>query len=187
MAKKKKSIPTHIMCILDRSGSMSHLATDVIGSFNTFLNEQKSLDGEAFMTLVLFDNEYEVVYDKINLKDVKEIDSKIYFTRGMTALYDAVGKTIASNTDEKAIVLIQTDGAENSSKEYTKDSVKKLVEEKEKAGWKFIFVGANIDAASESAAIGIAKNCSVQFEANSAGLRSAYCSMSFATSDYRSN
>ena len=179
--------PVHIICILDRSGSMSSLTSEVIGSFNHFLDEQKAEDGEAKLTLVLFDNEYEVVYDQVDIKEVKHIDNSIYYTRGMTAMNDAIGMTISKYTDADAIVLIQTDGHENSSSEYTRERVKELITEKEKLGWDFTFLGANIDAQAEAQSLGISVDKAVQFAANASGVTASYASMDMNTKLYRAS
>ena len=184
MKKKQKAV--HIICILDRSGSMRPLAEEVINSFNGFLEEQKEEKGQAYLTLVLFDNKYDVVYDRVAIKDVEPIDKSIYFARGMTGLYDAIGMAINSCTDNDAMVLIQTDGDENCSQEYDHKEIKKLISEKEKIGWDFIFLGANIDTMAEGHKMGIDSSKSVSFEATNNGVAMAYASMDFATKSYRS-
>jgi hypothetical protein len=167
---------------------MGSLTEEVISAFNNFLDEQKAIKGKAFLTLVLFSNKYEMIFDKVDLKKVQHIDKTVYKTEGMTAMYDAIGKTIHANaSDEKVIVLIQTDGAENSSQEYTKPKVKEMIEKKEAKGWKFIFIGANIDAASEGSSIGISAKNSVQFEASANGVHGAYAAMSAVSRSFRAN
>jgi uncharacterized protein YegL len=142
---------TEIVCILDRSGSMNHLTDDTIGGFNAFVEEQKKLDGTAALTLVIFDDRYEVVHDSVPLVLVPELTNETYFCRGGTALLDAVGKAIntvrpkADKADNVA-VLIMTDGAENRSCEYTNAQVQALVSELEEKDWIFAFIGAGIDA-----------------------------------------
>lgn len=179
------SEPVQIICILDRSGSMGSLASDVIGSYNTFIKQQQREPGEAEVTLVLFDSEYEVVYDKMDLKKVPELTDKEYFTRGSTALLDAIGRAVSTCTAKDAMVLIQTDGEENSSREYTKDMIKKLIDDKEKLGWDFIFLGANIDAISAGDSFGMKGGKSFQYTASSDGMKGAFDTMSNATSSYR--
>lgn len=176
----------HIICILDRSGSMKPLQDEVINSFNNFVEKQKET-GKAFLTLVLFDDEYSLVFDKVKLETMKPIDESIYFARGMTSLYDAIGKTLNKySAEDKALVLIQTDGAENSSKEFKKADIKKLIEEKEKNNWEFVFLGANIDASSEGLSIGLSSEKTVQFAASANGIRDAYASMSATSDIYKS-
>jgi hypothetical protein len=179
--------PVQIICILDRSGSMGPLTSDVIGSYNTFIEKQQKEPGEAEVTLVLFDTEYEVVYDKIDVKNVPELTKEVYFARGGTALLDAIGKAVSTCTAKDVMVLIQTDGEENSSCEYTKDMIKKLIDKKETIGWDFIFLGANIDAISAGDSFGMKGGKSVQYIANSDGMKVAFDTMSNATSSYRSS
>jgi hypothetical protein len=141
---------TEIVCILDRSGSMHSLQTEVIGSFNSFVEEQRKIlkDRSNTLTLVLFDDKYEMVYERIPLEFVPKLTASTYFTRGMTSLFDAIGKTVNSiNPDKKKVlVLIQTDGQENSSSEYKSQQIKELIKSKEKIGWEFNFIGAGPDA-----------------------------------------
>lgn len=184
--KKKKSNAVHIICVLDRSGSMSSLAVEVINSFNNFLIEQKAEKGKAFLTLVLFDDKYEVLYDRVDIQDVNPLNDKMYYARGMTGLYDAIGKAINSTEDKDAMVLIQTDGYENSSQEYNQSSIKELISKKEKLGWDFIFLGANIDTMAEGSKMGLDSSKSMSFEATDAGVMMAYNSMDMATKSYRS-
>ncbi len=186
MSKTKMSnSPVEIICILDRSGSMYSLAPEVIGSFNNFVVEQIAEEGQANLTLVLFDNKYEVVYDSVPLNEVPKLTEDVYFARGMTGMYDAIGKAVSSCTAKDAMVLIQTDGFENSSTEYTKDSIKSLIKEKEDIGWDFIFLGANMDAADEGQKFGMSLDKSISFDASSNGITAAYASMSNATTTYR--
>lgn len=144
----KKTV--EIVCVLDRSGSMAGLEKDVIGGFNSFIEEQRKVKGKARVTLAIFDTQYTLVYDRIKLKNVPELTSEVYWPRGGTALNDAIGTTIANlKKGSKGIFLIQTDGEENASQEYTNDSIKRLVSKKEKKGWNFIYLGADIDAFGE--------------------------------------
>lgn len=183
MSKKQPEI--EIICILDRSGSMWTLQEEVIGAFNNFIETQKKEPGKANVTLVLFDDQYEVVYQNKKLSKVPELTSKTYFTRGMTGMYDAIGKAINSSESKDAMVLIQTDGQENSSKEYTGDQIKKLIEDKEKIGWDFIFLGADINTASEAHKFGMDTNKSFNYNKSAQGINIAFNAMSSATSNYR--
>lgn len=176
----------HIVCILDRSGSMSSLTTEVIGSFNEFLADQRKEKGRAKVTLVLFDDKYEVVYDRVKLKDVPDLTEKEYFARGMTGMYDAIGKTLTSIDDPDAIVLIQTDGFENSSHEYNQAQVKELIDKKEKKGWQFLFLGADIDTKTVGSGMGINAASSVSFDKSSKGIHDAYATMNATSTSYRS-
>jgi len=177
---------TEIICILDRSGSMGGLATEVINSFNNFITEQKEVKGKAKVTLVLFDDQYDLVLDRVKLNDVPELTEATYFARGMTAMNDAIGRTIKNVKEgtNKAIVLIQTDGYENASHEYTNAQIKVMVKEKEDGGWNFVFLGANIDTVAEGGLRGFDKSFS--FDNNARGVQTAYASMSASTVAYRS-
>lgn len=164
MAKKEKKLKnskqSRVVFILDKSGSMQGKAEDVIGGFNTMLKEQQKLHPDTILTLVLFDTEYKIVYKDMKIIEVPELTKEIYSPDGWTALIDALGKAIAetkkTSGKDNVLFIIDTDGLENSSTEYKKDDVKKLVEEQQKAGWQFIFTGAGIDAFSEAGGYGIA-------------------------------
>jgi len=174
---------TEIICILDRSGSMSNQASEVIGNFNKFLAEQKSIDGKANLTLVLFDDEYEMVYDSLDLTEVPPLTEGTYFTRGMTAMNDGIGRTLnKKQRNEKAIVLIHTDGWENASQEYTYATVKTLVD-KLKKKWEFIFVGGDINAKEMSANLGIMRSANVSNTIH--GTCNTYDNFSNTTTAYR--
>jgi len=193
---KKFKMRTKIICILDRSGSMSSIITDAIGGFNTFLKEQQQLDDVAHMDILLFDTEFSKVVDNVDIKKVNPLNEKTYVPRGGTALYDAIGRTIDSELDfraespenifEKTLVVIQTDGFENSSKEYNQDKIKMMIEEMEKEfKWNFIFLAANQDAILTASGMGIAAGKSMTFTASGEGIHVAYTSISDATKYYR--
>ena len=158
---------TEIICVLDRSGSMSNQVRDTIGGFNTFLKEQQAAPGEALLTLVLFDHEYNILYSGVNVRDVQPLDDKTYQPRGMTALNDAVGRAIleaggrfASMPPEKrpgqVIVVITTDGHENASKEFTDAKVREMIShQREKYGWLFLFLAADIQSSIRAQSMGI--------------------------------
>ncbi|MHB1154344.1 MAG: vWA domain-containing protein [Eubacteriales bacterium] len=176
---------TELVFILDRSGSMSGLESDTIGGYNAMLDKQKKQDGEAVVTTVLFDDEYELLHDRIMLKGIRPITEKEYFVRGSTALLDAVGKTIKkidsaqNNTAdeekaEKVIFVITTDGMENSSKEYTHVLIKRMIERQKSMGWEFIFLGANIDAEKTAADLGINADRAANFHADKKGVSANY-------------
>ena len=172
---------TELVFILDRSGSMSNLVSDTIGGFNSIFMQQTETGGECNVSTVLFDHQYEVLHYRIKIKEIKPITEKEYWVRGQTALLDAIGRTInqagleLSNTTEeerpeKVMFVIITDGLENASKEYTKEKVKEMIEhQKEKYGWEFVFLGANIDAVDVASQIGIAKNKVANYVPDKAG------------------
>lgn len=177
---------TELVFILDRSGSMCGLESDTIGGFNAMIEKQKKQDGEANITTVLFDDQYDVIHDRFPIEAVKPLTEKEYYVRGCTALLDAVGKTIhkVGNVQkylpdemkaEKVIFVITTDGLENASREYNYDTIRKKIEkQKEKYGWEFLFLGANMDAVSEAKKFGIAADRSVTFENDSVGVEMNY-------------
>ncbi|MBR3142363.1 MAG: VWA domain-containing protein [Clostridiales bacterium] len=181
---------TEIVFILDRSGSMAGLENDTIGGYNALIEKQKNEEGEALISTVLFDNETEVLHDRIPLDKVEMITDKEYFVRGSTALLDAVGGAIhhignvhkyarPEDVPEKTLFIITTDGMENSSRQYSYEKVKKMVErQKEKYHWEFIFLGANIDAVSVANKFGVDKSRAVRYECDSAGTALNYNVMS---------
>jgi len=189
---------TAIHVVLDRSGSMGRVTSDVIGGFNTFLKEQKAEKGKATISLAQFDNVYEVVYDSKPLSKAPDLDEKTYVPRASTALLDAVGRTISAYSAKfvkmskakrpgKVLFLIMTDGLENASSEYTKEQVAKLIKEhEEKNEWKFVFIGASMDSMREAQGIGMAKGNMLNANMRgSAGVQAMYSSVSSATSAYR--
>ena len=177
---------TEIVFILDRSGSMCGLEKDTIGGFNSFINKQKKNEGEAYVSTILFDHERVVLHDRVDIKEIHDMTERDYSVRGMTALLDAIGSSIhhianihkyarEEDVPEKTIFLIITDGYENASKEYTYRKVKEMIEnEKEKHGWEFIFMGANIDAVGEASKFGIEADRSVTFKNDSRGQQLNY-------------
>ena len=190
---------TEIVYILDRSGSMSGLEKDTIGGYNSFLEKQKKEDGDAVVTTVLFDDKYDMVHDHVDIKKVKPLTNKEYFARGMTALLDAIGKTINnvgnrhkyaldSEVPGKTIVVITTDGFENASREFTSDKVKSMIEhQKKKYGWEFLFLGANIDAVKTAKNFGITREFAVTYEADEDGTALNFESVSNVVSDVRAS
>lgn len=179
-----------INIVLDRSGSMSALRNDVIGGINSFFEKQKEVPGEATVSLIQFDDYYEINYTGKNIKDVENLTYKTYEPRGMTALLDAIGKSInetgirLSNMNEvdrpeKVIFIIQTDGEENASKEYTLENIKKMIKEQtEKYSWEFVFLGTNIDAFSVGSSLGFSNATTMSYKNSSDGLRDMYASVS---------
>lgn len=173
-----------IITILDRSGSMQGLHSDSVGQFNQYIKTQQEAGVKAKVTLVAFDDKVERIIDRVKLADVKPVKDSDFPPRGMTALCDAIGQTLAMAKDKPTVVLIMTDGHENRSTEYTSAQIKEMVEEKEKSGWEFQFFGAGIDAISTGSAIGIRNATSVSKSA--AGMSDRSFSMNATTSAYYS-
>ena len=177
---------TELAFILDRSGSMSGLEQDTIGGYNSLLKKQLEASGEVIITTVLFDDHYELLHDRINLKGISPVTDKEYYVRGSTALLDAIGRTIdkirnAQNHTaeeeqaEKVMIVITTDGMENASREYRYDKVKAMIEtQKEKFGWEFLFIGANIDAVETASKFGIAADRAANYRADASGTANMY-------------
>lgn len=188
---------TEIVMILDRSGSMGGLESDTIGGFNSFLEKQKKEAGEAYVSVVLFDDEAELLYDRVPIRKVEKMTDRQYFVRGCTALLDAVGGAIkhtvkAQRKDkkekrpDKTLFVIITDGLENASIRYSYREVKSMIEyEKEKYDWEFIFLGANIDAAAEAQRFGIHSSRAARFTNDSRGQRLNYDAVSGVVSCMR--
>ncbi len=188
---------TELVFILDKSGSMSGLESDTIGGYNSVLEKQKALKGECQITTVLFDNNYELLHDRIDIRAVSLITEKEYTVGGSTALLDAMGMTIQKianaqkNTSEdyraeKVMFVIITDGEENSSREYTAEKVKSLIErQKETYGWEFVFLGANIDAVKTAQQFGINADRAQSYHADREGSQVVYASLAKATATFR--
>jgi len=213
MAKKKKTVTTtvtkvttvtteptnektQIVCILDRSGSMSSIMTDSIGGFNTFLKQQKELPDEATLTVALFDDKYELLYDDVDIKKTKDITSKEWFPRGVTALHDAIGKTINNvkathrklgvEAPAKVLVCVVTDGHENASKEYTRSDIQKLIQDCEKDDWNFIYLAANQDAFAVGTSFGVSAGNTYTYTASADGVMNMSNTLVSAAVNYRS-
>ena len=192
----KKNL-TEIVFILDRSGSMAGLEDDTIGGFNAMIRKQRSQEGGAYVSTVLFDNQTEVIHDRVDIQNIRPMTHKDYYVRGCTALLDAVGKAIhhignvhkyarEEDRPEKTIFVITTDGMENASREYTYERLKKMIRhEQEKYGWEFLFLGANIDAAKEAARFGIAEDRAANYHADRQGTAVIYEAMSEAVCNVR--
>ncbi|MBN2852464.1 MAG: VWA domain-containing protein [Clostridia bacterium] len=188
---------TELVFILDRSGSMAGLESDTIGGYNGMLEKQKKEAGEVKVTTVLFDDYFEVLHDRIDLKELAPITEEDYFVRGSTALLDAVGKTIdkvgngQKHTKEqyradKVLFVITTDGMENASHEYSYDRIKKMIiHQKEVYHWEFLFLGANIDAIETAGRFGIDSNRAVNYCADQAGTKLNYEAVSQTVSNFR--
>ena len=188
---------TEIVFILDRSGSMSGLEKDTIGGYNSLIKKQKKEEGEAYISTVLFDDRTEVLHDRVGLDKIKPMTEEEYYVRGCTALLDAVGGAIhhignvhkyarEEDRPEKTLFIITTDGQENSSRMYTYEKVKRMVErQKEKYGWECLFLGANIDAVEEAGRFGIKPERAVNYECDEIGTAVNYRALNKAVSRVR--
>ena len=177
---------TELVMILDRSGSMRGLEADTIGGFNGMMEKQKREEGECYVSVVLFDDQVEVLYDRVDIQKVEPMTENQYYVRGCTALLDAVGRAIhhigvvqkyarEEDVPEKTIFIITTDGLENASREYSYDRVRQMIEEqKEKHHWEFLFLGANMDAVKEAGRFGIKASRAVTFENDRKGTQLNY-------------
>ena len=187
---------TEIVFILDRSGSMSGLEADTIGGFNSMIEKQKKAEGEAIISTVLFDNTSEVIHDRVAVEQIRPMTDEDYQVRGCTALLDAIGGAIhhignvhkyarKEDVPEHTLFVITTDGMENASRRYTGDKVKHMIQrQKEKFGWEFLFLGANIDAVETARSFGIDEDRAVNYHADKEGtqlnfevLNEAICSV----------
>ena len=196
--EKKRNDLTELVFILDRSGSMAGLESDTIGGFNGLIDKQKKVDGKAFVTTVLFDNQQKTVHDRVDLAEVAPMTEKEYYVGGSTALLDAVGDTVThiekihkyvrpEDVPAHTMVVITTDGMENSSHRWRAADVKKLVEKKKEGGWEFLFLGANIDAVSEAARFGIDADRAVRYCNDSVGVRKNFSAVGKAMASLRSD
>lgn len=215
MAKKKKRVTTtvtttvteevinvpsnertHIICILDRSGSMSSIMSDSIGGFNEFLRKQKELPDKATITVHLFDDKHDCLYDFVDIKDAKELTRDVWYPRGTTALYDAIGRAInkdkarfaglGSEAPAKVLVCIVTDGLNNASKEYTREGIQSLIRQCENDDWNFIYLAANQNAFAVGQSFGISYANTYTYTANSVGVAGMSATLNNATTSYRS-
>ena len=183
---------TEIVYILDRSGSMSGLEADTIGGFNSMMDKQKKTGEKAVVSTVLFDDECEVIHDRVPIEKIEKMTDKQYYVRGCTALLDAVGGAIhhignvhkyarEEDRPEKTIFVITTDGMENASSRYSREKIEKMVKKQQKKyGWEFIFIGANIDAYAEAQKYGIRKDRTVNYVSDGAGTGIVYAGVSKA-------
>ena len=188
---------TELVFILDRSGSMAGLEKDTIGGFNAMLAKQRKEPGDAVVSTVLFDNQAEVIHDRVALADVPNLTDREYYVRGCTALLDAVGGAIhhignvhkyarREDVPEKTLFIITTDGMENASRRYTYEKVRRMIEhEKEKYGWEFLFLGANIDAAVEAKRFGIDESMAANYHCDEEGTALNYEVISEAITSVR--
>jgi hypothetical protein len=187
---------TQIVCIADRSGSMASIIDDSIGGFNSFLKEQKKLKDEATLTLALFDDQYDLLYDDVDIQKVQPVTKDVWMPRGMTALYDAIGKTITAvkanhaklgvERPAKVLCVIITDGQENASREYKLDSIKKLIKSCENDDWNFIYLAANQDAFAVGTSFGVAAGNTYTYDASTQGVFNMSSTLTASAVSYRS-
>ena len=176
----------HIVFILDESGSMGSIWDSTIDAVNEYFNAQKLEEGKTWVTLVKFDTEFRPLYNFMPLKDIKPLTRETYCPRGMTALHDAIGRTIDEHKNRKnikTIFVVMTDGGENSSKQHTLDSVKTRIEKQKKDGWDFVFLGANIDSYNVGGNYGF--NTTVNWKATDRGVVAMASSMQNYSTVYR--
>ena len=197
MTEKIKNGITELVFIIDRSGSMSGLESDTIGGFNSMIEKQKKEDGECYVSTVLFDNVSEVLHDRVRLSEIRPLTDREYTVRGCTALLDAIGGAIhhignihkyarPEDVPEHTMFIITTDGLENASHRYDSEQVKRMIErQKEKYGWEFLFIGANIDAVETARSYGIDEDRAVNYNADSKGTGILYESVACAVSNVR--
>ena len=190
---------TELVFILDRSGSMAGLESDTIGGFNAMIEKQKKQDGGCYVSTILFDDVSEVLHDRVKLGDIPKMTENDYTVRGCTALIDAIGGAIhhignihkyarPEDVPEHTMFVITTDGQENASHRYTSEQVKKMIErQKEKYGWEFLFIGANIDAVETAARYGISRDRSVNYNADGEGTHILYESVAKAVCNVRAS
>ena len=192
MAEAKTNGQTELVFILDRSGSMSGLESDTIGGFNGMIAQHKGDGGDVLVSTVLFDHENEVIHDRVRIADVPALTSKEYYTRGCTALLDAMGGTIhhiknvhkyarPEDRPARTMFIVTTDGMENASTRYTADQVRAMVKQQEEAGWAFVFLGANIDAVQVAGGLGIRAENAAEFACDAAGVRENFASLTAMT------
>ena len=195
----KKNNITELVFILDRSGSMHGLESDTIGGFNSLIDKQKMTEGKCYVSTVLFDNECKVLHDRVELENVKPMTHNDYQVGGCTALIDAIGGAIKhignihkyarpEDVPAKTMFVITTDGMENASHKFSSDEVKKMIKrQKEKYGWEFLFIGANIDAVETAATFGIDKSRAVNYHDDKKGTKVLYENVASAVMQMRCN
>ncbi len=184
----KRNNLIEIVCIIDKSGSMNSIKSDAIGGFNAFLEEQKDFQENALLTFVLFNDEYFLIHNGANLKDVQPLSNQTFKPSGMTALLDAVGKTIAiikgrhaemkkEKRPGKVLMAILTDGEENASEEYSRQQIFDMIELQKEEGWEFLFLAANQDAIKAAESIAIPSDRTIDFDATDDGIQDAFVQM----------
>jgi len=189
---------TEIACILDRSGSMGNIIDEAIGGLNKFLDDQKAEDGDANITIALFDDHYDVIYDNVDIQTIPQITRDMYNPRGMTALYDAIGLTMTSigkrlaktaeeDRPEKVMIVILTDGQENSSCKYSASKIADMIKHQEETySWAFVYLASNVDAMATGSAFGMRSINTLSFTSTTEGTKSAFDNMSLYSKSFRS-
>lgn len=188
---------TDITIILDRSGSMESVKQDTIGGFNSFLSEQQEVAGEASLSLVQFDDQYEVVYEDTDINSADRLTERTFQPRGSTALFDAIGRTVnavgsrlaalpEAERPDKVLLVIMTDGFENASREFTAAKISEMIgHQRSVYKWEFMFIGANQDAVLSAQEIGIPAAASLTYAANEEGTQIAYSMIASKVRNYR--
>ena len=188
---------TELVCILDRSGSMSGLESDTVGGFNAMIEKQRRQDGACYVSTVLFDNESSVLHDRVPIERIEPMTAQDYTPGGCTALLDAIGGAIrhietihryarAEDVPEHTIFVITTDGLENASRRFSSSKIKRMIErKKEEAGWEFLFLAANIDAVETAEHIGISRDRAANYRADKCGTKRMFGAMAEAVSAMR--
>ena len=190
---------THIIFVIDRSGSMSNIAADMIGGFNTYIENQKKVPGECFVSLYQFDDIYEAVFERVKLADVPVLTKDTYTPRGSTALYDALGRTIdeygtylaslnEEDRPERVLVITLTDGYNNASNKYSLSNVRDRIKtQTETYKWDFVFLGSNIDAWEAGQGLGIARASTMQFASTGSSVNVAWIALAGQSTGYRTS
>ena len=190
---------TELVFILDRSGSMSGFEDDTVGGFNATIEKQREKDGKVYVSTVLFDNDCQVIHDRVDINEIKPMTRKEYQVGGCTALLDAVGGAIhhignihkysrPEDVPEHTIFIITTDGMENASCKYSSNEIKrKIKRQTEKYGWEFVFLAANIDAVEAAEHIGIRRERAANYRQTGEGVEECYCAMNMAITHFRDN
>ena len=187
---------TEIIFVIDASGSMAHLASDTIGGFNGFIENQKALEGKATLTTVLFNSSWRILHDGVDIHEVNPMTKSDYMAGGMTAMLDAIGEVINRVQDrhdelgaekpEEVLFVITTDGEENSSRTFKKSQIEKMIKHQTNGhGWKFMFLGANMDAVKEAESIGISRNYAANYDWSVQGVCDSYTTLNCVATSAR--